>query len=273
MSSDWSDLSLGEQETERAMERAGVVEVRRKLVGHVSRGYRQRTGLADALVANPPILVLDEPTSGLDPNQRRRVKQLVKDLAQDHTILFSSHILAEVHDVSSRILVIHRGKLRADGTPAQLLAASDRRLHVEVRGAKEALTASLRGVPGLQLRDAVADGDYAVIAADVARDHDPRDAVGLALAKAGLTIRELRLAAPTLEEFFYTITEGADRKEELAAAAAAGSAVASRRPSGSRSTHAGSSPSCTSSRGCLHPRATTPRSPISSSPSCSSRSS
>ncbi len=206
---------------ERAMERAGVVEVRRKLVGHVSRGYRQRTGLADALVANPPILILDEPTSGLDPNQRRRVKQLVKDLAQDHTILFSSHILAEVHDVSSRILVIHRGKLRADGTPSQLLQqAGDRRLHVEVRGTQEALVACLRGVPGLAVDAAVCNGGNASLVANVIGDGDPRDAVGAALATAGLSIRELRLAAPTLEEFFYSITEGADRKEELAAATA-----------------------------------------------------
>jgi ABC-2 type transport system ATP-binding protein len=98
-----------------AMEKAGVGEVARKLCGHVSRGYRQSVGLADALVGNPPILILDEPTSGLDPNQRRRMKQVVRDLAASHTILFSSHILNEVQDVSSRILVIHRGRLRADG--------------------------------------------------------------------------------------------------------------------------------------------------------------
>ena len=105
----------------RAMAKAGIEQVARKLVGHVSHGYRQRVGLADALVASPPFLILDEPTSGLDPNQRRRMKALVRELAEEHTILFSSHILPEVEDVSSRILVIHDGVLRADDTPEGML--------------------------------------------------------------------------------------------------------------------------------------------------------
>ena len=99
-----------------AMERCGVTDVRRKLVRHVSRGYRQRVGLADALVAKPPILILDEPTSGLDPNQRRRMKSLIRELSAEHTILFSSHILAEVADVASRVLIMHHGRLLADGS-------------------------------------------------------------------------------------------------------------------------------------------------------------
>ena len=103
-----------------AMERCDVTDVRKKLVGHVSRGYRQRVGLADALVARPPILILDEPTTGLDPNQRRRMKGLVRDLAQEHTILFSSHILPEVELLCDRILIINHGQIVADGTPETL---------------------------------------------------------------------------------------------------------------------------------------------------------
>ena len=123
-----------------AMERCGVVEVRRKLVGHVSRGYRQRVGLADALVARPPILILDEPTSGLDPNQRRRMKALIRELAEEHTILFSSHILAEVGEVSGRILIIGNGRLRADGTIDELLRqAPGRCLVVSARADGEQL--------------------------------------------------------------------------------------------------------------------------------------
>lgn len=198
-----------------AMHKAGVVEVARKLVGHVSRGYRQRVGLADALVANPPILILDEPTSGLDPNQRRRIKQVVTDLAAQHTVLFSSHILAEVQDVSSRILVIHRGKLRADGSPHELVArGSSRQLVVQCNGTVEQLQAAcadLSVLQGLRLR-ALADGSE--LAAAVPPDSDPRQAVGQRLHAAGLMVRELRLQLPTLEEYFYRITEGSDRDEE-----------------------------------------------------------
>lgn len=206
---------------ERAMTKAGVLEVRRKLVGHVSRGYRQRVGLADALVANPPILILDEPTSGLDPNQRRRIKQLVRELAAEHTILFSSHVLAEVQDVATRILVIHRGKLRADGTPQELVSrAAGRRLLVEAHTTPETL-AALAADLGLGAESvAPLPGATARLEAVVAADADPRDAIAAALAARQIALRELRLELPSLEEFFYAITEGADRREELAATAA-----------------------------------------------------
>ncbi len=201
---------------ERAMERAGVLEVRNKLVGHVSRGYRQRTGLADALVANPPILILDEPTSGLDPNQRRRIKQLVKDLAQEHTILFSSHILAEVQDVTSRIVVIHRGRLRADGTAADLIAkGSSRTLRVEAHADAETLRRALVPIRGLSAPRTTDLGDgTTLLLAAIEQQGDLRDAVAQALAAAGVRVRELRVELPTLEEYFYSVTEGADRSEE-----------------------------------------------------------
>jgi ABC-2 type transport system ATP-binding protein len=206
---------------ERAMEKAGVVEVRRKLVGHVSRGYRQRTGLADALVSDPPILILDEPTSGLDPNQRLRIKELVRDLAREHTILFSSHILAEVQDVSSRILVIHRGRLRADGPPNELVARGvRRRLRLEAHASSAVLQETLASVSGIAIAE-VRDlgGGVAMLAASVDIEGDPRDAVARLLQQRGLLVRELRLEMPSLEEFFYSVTEGADRREEIAARA------------------------------------------------------
>ena len=198
-----------------AMDRCGVSEVRRKLVGHLSRGYRQRVGLADALLARPPILILDEPTSGLDPNQRRRMKELVRELAADHTILFSSHILPEVEDVSTRILIIHRGRIRADGTPQRLLEASaGRRLVVTAslpNGDLERCFADLAGVgPPRRVGE---DGDFRAVEADVAANADPRDEVARRLQAQGARIRELKLVLPKLEEFFRQITEGADERE------------------------------------------------------------
>jgi ABC-2 type transport system ATP-binding protein len=213
---------------ERAMDKAGIVEVARKLCGHVSRGYRQRVGLADALVANPPILILDEPTSGLDPNQRRRIKQVVRDLAADHTILFSSHILAEVQDVSSRILVIHRGRLRADGAPQELVAKNaSYHLRVVARCDARQFAEAMAGITGLQPFVATTGDDGTIsMRCVVDRGADPRAEVGQRLLRAGIAVHELKAELPTLEEYFYAVTEGSDRSEEAALAAPAGSARA-----------------------------------------------
>jgi ABC-2 type transport system ATP-binding protein len=201
---------------EEAMRRCGVEDVRRKLVGHVSRGYRQRVGLADALVARPPILILDEPTSGLDPNQRRRMKALVRDLAREHTVLFSSHILPEVEDVSSRILVIHRGRIRADGTPRGLLELSrGRRLVVTAALPPPRLVECLAGLAGVAPASAVAAADgFATAEAEVGADADPRDAAFERLRAAGAAVRELKLVLPRLEDFFQSITEAEDEAAE-----------------------------------------------------------
>ena len=208
---------------ERAMDKAGVTEVARKLCGAVSHGYRQRVGFADALVANPPLLILDEPTSGLDPNQRRRIKHLVRELVPEHTVLFSSHILAEVQEVSSRILVIHRGRLRADGTPADLMAQGTRRtLRLVARATPPELATRLAGRPGVESRVLEPAGEgLAAARIELAPDSDPTAVVAERLAAAGVPVHELRLELPSLEEYFHAITEGSDAAEERLAAAAA----------------------------------------------------
>ncbi|MBL8725159.1 MAG: ABC transporter ATP-binding protein [Planctomycetes bacterium] len=213
---------------ERAMHKADIVDVQRKLVGHVSRGYRQRVGLADALVANPPILILDEPTSGLDPNQRRRIKEVVRDLAVEHTVLFSSHILGEVQDVASRILVIDRGVLRADGKAADLVAqAFGRTLHVAVAGSPEALAAAVRDLPGLEPEPATAGPEgTARLTARVAAGADPALELGRRLLAAGLAVQELRISAPTLEEYFAWLTEGREQQAGSGQQGVAGSGPA-----------------------------------------------
>jgi ABC-2 type transport system ATP-binding protein len=191
----------------RAMERCDVEDVRRKLVGHISRGYRQRLGLADALVADPPILILDEPTTGLDPNQRRRLKNLVRELSADHTILFSSHVLSEVQEVSSRIIIIDRGQIHADGTPESLLERSrGRRLWVTAKLGADGLAKVLASVGSLGLAAVDELDGYATGNAEVEGDADPRDEVFARL--QGAPVRELRLDLPSLEQFFQQVTEG-----------------------------------------------------------------
>lgn len=201
-----------------AMAKAGIENVARKLVGHVSHGYRQRVGLADALVANPPILILDEPTSGLDPNQRRRIKQVVRDLANEHTVLFSSHILGEVQDVSSRVIVIHRGSVRADGAPDQLVSQSTRaKLRVSARCAQALLREIVEVLPGVVLDTIEADENdgTASLSCAVEPGFDPSHELGNRLQQAAIAVHELQLVLPTLEEYFYSITDGADQQQEL----------------------------------------------------------
>src|SRR2546428_453203 len=101
------------QRVDAVIEECNLREVSKRIIGQLSKGYRQRVGLADALVHEPELLILDEPTNGLDPHQIRSVRQLIKDLGKSHTVLLSTHILGEVEKTCTRVLIIHKGKLRA----------------------------------------------------------------------------------------------------------------------------------------------------------------
>src|SRR3954471_14535757 len=141
-----------------AMDRAGVAHMAGTVIGHLSKGYRQRVALADALVGDPPLLILDEPTAGLDPNQIREVRALVKEMGSDRTVLLSTHILSEVEATCERALVIDRGRLVAEGTLAELRARQKSgALSVRVRDPRAAAEAVISGISGLTLRRASAD--------------------------------------------------------------------------------------------------------------------
>jgi ABC-2 type transport system ATP-binding protein len=203
----------GRRQVEAVMDAAGVTEMRRKLCSQVSRGYRQRVGLADALLASPKLLILDEPTSGLDPNQRRKVRDLVRSLKEQHTILFSSHILSDVEDVCDRILLIHQGKLRADGSLEELnleLGREELQFRVqapvsEVRALLQALLPEARG--SLQEEGGWTRASY-MLPSQKAVDSD---ALCVALGKAFLAkaypLAELFIHRPSLEETFFALTQ------------------------------------------------------------------
>jgi ABC-2 type transport system ATP-binding protein len=133
---------------ERALEAATLVDVADVIIGQLSKGYRQRVGLADALVSSPPLLILDEPTAGLDPNQIREVRALIEELSAEHTILLSTHILSEVEAVCTRAVVIARGELVAEGTLAELRALQKPSgVSIRARSEAKALRALLRARP------------------------------------------------------------------------------------------------------------------------------
>ena len=135
------------RETERVIDRTGLSAVRNLLISKCSRGYRQRTGLAMALLGDPEVLLLDEPTSGLDPNQVVEVRNLIRELSGKKTVLLSSHILSEVDQICSNVLIIHEGRLAASGTPAELIGHSDLGRRLRLRGTIE--RAWLDRIPGI----------------------------------------------------------------------------------------------------------------------------
>jgi ABC-2 type transport system ATP-binding protein len=188
--------------------RVRVGDRRRQIIGTLSRGYRQRVGLADALLGDPPILILDEPTAGLDPNQIRETRALIRELGRERTVLLSTHVLSEVEAVATRILILSRGRLVAAETAAGLQAqlAGARRLIVEVRPGERARAEELFGrVPGVA-SVARLDGEQLALAVAAGDQDEIRDAVFRAAVDGGLTLRELRLELPSLEELFGRAT-------------------------------------------------------------------
>ncbi len=211
----------GQHQVEAAMEAAGVTEMRRRLCSQVSRGYRQRVGLADALLGSPKLLILDEPTSGLDPNQRRKVRELVRNLKEQHTILFSSHILSDVEDVCDRILLIHRGKLRAAGTLQELnleLGREELQFRVQA-GAPEVRALMQELLPGvvgkLEEDEGWTQARYMLPPQKAADAKALCVALGEAFLAKGRPLAELLIHRPSLEETFFALTQD---KEEVVGA-------------------------------------------------------
>ena len=192
------------------IERCWLKNVRRRQIGHLSKGFRQRVGLADSLLHNPAVLILDEPTVGLDPTQIIETRKLIKELGGQHTVLLSTHILPEVEAVCNRAIIIASGKIVAQGSPQELRNSrrASARVLVECRGPADAVRSALQrvgGVSHVELLDGQESG-YVTAAVRSQDGRDLREDVAQTIIQSGWPLREVRLEHATLEEFFVQVT-------------------------------------------------------------------
>ena len=206
---------LKEVQHRRVTERVGDVNelcglkgVENKLIGALSKGYRQRVGLADALLAEPDLLILDEPTIGLDPNQIRQVRELIKNLGEQHTILLSTHILPEVEMTCSRVIIIHKGRIEACDTPENLLGKIRQAggVVLEAKVGKDNGADELKKISGV--REVITDGedDWKRFSLRVESGVDVREEVFRLATERHWAVRELTQRRATLEDVFVEIT-------------------------------------------------------------------
>jgi ABC-2 type transport system ATP-binding protein len=197
----------GRRAIEEVVESCGLAEVTRRIVGQLSRGFRQRLGLASALLGDPPILVLDEPTVGLDPNQIREVRGLIRSLGGEHTVLLSTHLLSEVETTCTRAVIINGGRVVAQGPVAQLRSASS--TVVTVRGPREQVVDLLGNLLGRDRVELVATDNLVhrvrLHGVDAPAE---RERVAAALVAAGIALQELAAEQRSLEQVFAQLTEG-----------------------------------------------------------------
>jgi ABC-2 type transport system ATP-binding protein len=198
-----------------ACDRCAIADVRNKLIGKLSKGYRQRVGLAQAIIHNPDVLILDEPTAGLDPKQINETRDLIKSLAGDHTIILSTHILSEVSQTCERVIIINKGKIVATDSVSNLQnrARSGESVLVEVAVRNGSLDPAmvqrrLEQVAGVTRVVSKADGQkHTIFEVEGSKERSLRGDLARAVVESGWDLNELRAAAMSLEEIFLQLTE------------------------------------------------------------------
>jgi ABC-2 type transport system ATP-binding protein len=193
------------------LELCGLKDVEKKLIGNLSKGYRQRVGLADAMSHEPDLLILDEPTIGLDPNQIRLVRDLIRNLRRHHTILLSTHILPEVEMLCSRVIIINKGRIEALDTPQNLRAHLGQAGHIlfdAIVPDAQAAASTLRGLESVQSVSHRADGEWTVFTIYPQPGHDPRESLHKQAVENKWRVREISRPPVSLEQVFAEVTGG-----------------------------------------------------------------
>jgi ABC-2 type transport system ATP-binding protein len=199
-----------EQEIEKALKLVKLADVQDRLIKNLSKGYKQRVGLAQAILGFPEIIILDEPTVGLDPKQIIEIRELIRELAKEHTVILSSHILAEIREVCDYIMIISKGKLVASDTPEhleELMNGSDT-IHIETRAEKETVREILSGLKDIE--DVTYTQENEILKAEVKTKErkDIREVIFSAFAEAKCPLLTLQKTTVSLEEVFLELTGG-----------------------------------------------------------------
>lgn len=193
-----------------AIDRCGLKEVKNRIVGHLSKGFRQRVGLADAIVHNPEIIILDEPTIGLDPNQVRQVRELIRELGKERTVILSTHILSEVEIMCGRVVIIHHGKIVASGTPEEIANQLKfvSRIRLEIRGNGEGIELQIKKLNNVENVHWLKRGEINTFAIETKDCKDIREDIYKMAVENNWVIREITFEKASLEDAFVKLTGG-----------------------------------------------------------------
>lgn len=196
---------------EKALQKTQLLDVKSRLIKNLSKGFRQRVGIAQALVSDPDVLVLDEPTVGLDPKQVAEVRALIKELKGQHTIILSTHILPEVQATCNRVIIIHNGQIKAEDTIENIEKLNQSLITVNVKTKKDmALTSDFKKIAGVEHVEEMGTASYRIHI----KDEDVLDQIAQQILKSGAGLRELTPARENLEDVFLKLTYGSSEVEK-----------------------------------------------------------